>query len=98
MWRRSHLRTLRLMLGALAAIVALACASTPAFTQGSIAGQIRAAGTHAPLAGAIVSITGSSAVTQTDERGRFMLAPVSDGAYTLSPARAIRCCPPRLVS
>ena len=83
MWRRSHSRTLRLMLGALAAIVALACASTPAFTQGSIAGQIRAAGTHAPLAGAIVSVTGSSAVTQTDERGRFMLAPVSDGAYTL---------------
>jgi fructose-specific phosphotransferase system IIC component len=54
MWRRSHSRTLRLMLGALAATVALACASTPAFTQGSIAGQIRAADTHAPLVGAIV--------------------------------------------
>jgi hypothetical protein len=78
------------MLGALAATVALACASTPAFTQGSIAGQIRAADTHAPLVGAIVSINGSSGasrVAQTDDQGRFTLAPVSDGTYTLNVRR-----------
>jgi hypothetical protein len=83
MWRRSHSRTIRLTLGALAASVALACVSSTAFSQGSIAGQIRAADTHAPLAGAIVSIPGSAAVAQTDEQGRFTLAPVKDGAYTL---------------
>ena len=83
MWRRSHSRTLPTMLGALATLVALACASTPAFTQGSIAGQIRAADSHAPLADAIVSIAGSSDATRTDEQGRFTLAPVNDGAYTL---------------
>jgi hypothetical protein len=71
------------MLGALAALVALMFASTPAFTQGSIAGRIRAADTHAPLAGAVVIISGSSRVAQTDEQGRFTLAPLSAGSYTL---------------
>jgi hypothetical protein len=75
------------MLGALAAFVALTCASTPAFTQGSIAGQIRAADTRAPLAGAIVSIAGSDDAAQTDEQGRFTLPLVSDGVYTLQVRR-----------
>jgi hypothetical protein len=83
MWRRSHSRTPRFIFGALAAAVALALTSAPAFTQGSITGRIRAADTHAPLAGAIVSISGSSDVTQTDEQGRFAIAAVGDGAHTL---------------
>jgi len=83
MWRRSHSRTPRVILGALAAASALAFGAAPAPAQGSIAGQIRAADTRAPLAGAIVSIAGSGEVAQTDELGRFTLAPVSDGTYSI---------------
>ncbi|HET7622586.1 MAG TPA: TonB-dependent receptor [Gemmatimonadaceae bacterium] len=83
MWRRSHSRTPRFTLGALAAVVALALTSAPAFTQGSITGRIRAADTRAPLAGAIVSIAGSSDVVQTDDEGRFTLAPVGDGVHSI---------------
>lgn len=83
MWRRSHSRTLRITLGALATIVALACASIPSFAQGSITGEIRAADTRAPLPGALVSIEGSAISAQTDDDGRFTLAPVSEDAYTI---------------
>ena len=83
MWRRSHDRTAPLMLAAMAMVVALAGTSAPGYTQGSITGQIRAADTHAPLAGAMVSVWGSSNVVQSDERGRFTLAPVSDGVHSV---------------
>ena len=73
MWRRSHDRTAPLTLAAMAMVVALAGTSAPGYTQGSITGQIRAADTHAPLAGAMVSVWGSSNAVQTDERGRFTL-------------------------
>ena len=56
MWRRSHDRTAPLTLAAMAMVVALAGTSAPGYTQGSITGQIRAADTHTPLAGAMVSV------------------------------------------
>ena len=83
MWRRSHFRIIPLALAAMALIIALAGSSAPGYTQGSIAGQIRAADTHAPLVGAIVSISGSGGAVQSDEHGRFTLAPVGDGVHTL---------------
>lgn len=83
MWRSSHSRRYCLTLGALATAIALACASAPAFSQGSVSGVIRAADTHAPLAGALVSIDGSRIAVQTDEGGTFTLTPVSRGTHTL---------------
>jgi hypothetical protein len=95
MWRRSHSRTLRSILGALATTVALAVAAVPALAQSSITGEIRAADTHAPLAGALVSIAGSSTAAQTGDDGRFTLAPVSGGAHTIV-VRRIGYAPGRL--
>jgi hypothetical protein len=63
--------------------IALASFSAPGLAQGSITGQIRTSGTHSPLPGAVVSIAGSSTAAETDDDGRFTLAPVSAGAYTL---------------
>ncbi|HEU4585438.1 MAG TPA: TonB-dependent receptor, partial [Gemmatimonadaceae bacterium] len=83
MWRRSHSRTLRSTLGALATIVALAVAAAPALAQSGITGVIRAADTHAPLAGALVSLDGSGIATQTGDDGRFTLAPVGSGPHTI---------------
>lgn len=83
MWRRSHSRTLRSTLGALATTIALACAAASSLAQSSITGEIRAADTHAPLAGALVAIAGSNTAAQTGDDGRFTLAPVSVGAHTI---------------
>jgi hypothetical protein len=83
MWRRSHSRTLRSTLGALATIVALAVAAAPVLAQSSITGVIRAADTRAPLEGALVSIAGSNTAAQTGGDGRFTLAPVSRGMHTI---------------
>src|SRR5690606_28873960 len=83
MWRCSHSRTLRSTLGALAITIALACAAASTLAQSSITGEIRAADTHVPLAGALVAIAGSSTIAETGDDGRFTLAPVSGGAHTI---------------
>ena len=81
MWRRSHARIAQI---ALAAILAASSAgSTSAIAQASIVGQVRAAATHSPVAGAIVSLAGSSTFSYTDDVGRFSLAPVGDGIHSV---------------
>ncbi len=83
MWRRSHSRTLRITLGALAAVVAITCIGEPSLAQGSISGEVRAADTRAPLAGALVSVVESGVQVGTDLAGRFSIAPASAGTTTL---------------
>jgi hypothetical protein len=84
MWRCSHSRTLRIIiLSALAILVALAVAAASSLAQSSITGEIRAADTHAPIAGALVSVAGSNVAAQTGDDGRFTLAPAGAGARTI---------------
>lgn len=81
MWRWSHALTVTNALAAV--LLALAGASDRGLAQGSVAGRIRAADTHSPVAGAIVSLAGSDGGTQSDEQGRFVLASVSEGVHAL---------------
>jgi TonB-linked SusC/RagA family outer membrane protein len=58
-----------------------------ASAQGSIAGTVIAADDQAPIAGATVTLTGTTLRATTDERGRFRFANVSGTTATLEVRR-----------
>ncbi|WP_130870349.1 MSCRAMM family protein [Intestinimonas massiliensis (ex Afouda et al. 2020)] len=68
--------------------VALTCAAEPTLALGAIAGVVTVAGMGTPLAGAKVSLIGSTgtvlAVTYSAADGEFVFYDVADGAYTLT--------------
>ncbi len=52
--------------------------------RGEVAGQVTAAESGAPLSGAQVRINGTTRQTLTDASGRYRIAAVAPGSYTLN--------------
>ncbi len=71
------------------AVLALAAPTTArAQATGTLAGSVVAVGTEQPIAGAQVSVEGSTQRTVTDDRGRFLLPSVPPGVWRVQ-VRAI---------
>jgi outer membrane receptor for ferrienterochelin and colicin len=64
-------------------IAAPARAASPSVSAGSIAGTVVDAATGVPLAGVDVGVNGTTVAVRTDNAGRFTLASLRPGAYTL---------------
>jgi TonB-linked SusC/RagA family outer membrane protein len=69
------------------AIAALLLAPGSAFAQQAVGGTVVAAGTQEPIAGARVSVVGTTFTTQTDADGRFRVSGVSGTVVTLEVRR-----------
>ncbi|MDB4951283.1 MAG: TonB-dependent receptor [Gemmatimonadetes bacterium] len=75
----------RLRLALAAAILALPTLAA-AQSAGAVAGTVTAAENAAPVAGAVVTVEGTSLGVPTDARGRFRIARLVPGGYTLTVA------------
>lgn len=75
----------RNLVGTLSALALLAAAASPARAQqATIAGTVTAESTGRPVAGVRITAEGTRASAQTDSAGRYALAGLSGGAYTLT--------------
>jgi TonB-dependent starch-binding outer membrane protein SusC len=83
---RLNSRTLRTGLSGLFAVaLAVLLTNSPAAAQesGAIRGTVTDPGTGQPIAGAQVSLRGTTRGTPTDQRGMFLITNVAAGQYTL---------------
>jgi outer membrane receptor protein involved in Fe transport len=68
----------------LAALLLTACAARLAAQTGTLTGQVTASETSRPVAGASVSVAGTSLGTTTDHSGRYRIAGIAPGSYAVT--------------
>ena len=83
MWRCRHASWLPQRIAVPMSVVFCIAVSAPGWSQGSISGVVRAAGSAAPLPDAIVTVSGSPQVARSGRDGRFIVGAVAGGEHAV---------------
>ncbi|HKT08687.1 MAG TPA: TonB-dependent receptor [Gemmatimonadaceae bacterium] len=83
MWRCRHASWLPQRIAVPLSVVFCIAVSAPGWSQGSISGVVRAAGSATPLPDAIITVSGSVQAARSGRDGRFVVGAVAGGEHVV---------------